>query len=172
MTLKEVFLYFCKENKILGIIMILYNTYLGRANNRKLTFQEVFDSKMRYSSTSCLLSNFSWIGNEYLDELFGAEGMTRFSKALRKWDYFCKHNIDCVHTLQVGDSVSFKYDVALNVFKLYHGVVTNIDTISDGRVLITTSDFRKLVYVHDIVICNNTPCKVEYYIKKRGKRIN
>lgn len=171
MTEKEIFLKFCKLNKMMPYLVgkfysskvcdIMFDCKLNMYINRPLMFNEYFEKITKFSSMNSLFFDvFSRLTN------YGYNGNEEYRKSVRKWDYFVKNNLFInENSLKVGDVVearNFPGQIAkLKVEKISipHSNITGYDE----------NNKKRIVNFSDVFTVNGEAFKPNYYFKIRRK---
>lgn len=173
MTEKELFIKFCKMNKLMPFLMTkfyekkpkIYKRQNGKYSQYECNFDEYFHSKL---ISCCTFFNLYHLFHKIFDELtsWGTETNDEYKKALRKWKYFVRSNVFCKN-IEIGDTIIYSFynggpkmeAVVKEVFKQYStALVTNKE-----------EKYDKVVYLDWIEEVNGNKFKKDYYIKYKGK---
>ena len=171
MTEKELFIKFCKMNKLMPFLMtkfykkqpIAYKRLNGTYVEYKCNFDDYFSSKVKNNYP--ILDLYHEIFNELTK--WGTEGNDTYRKGLKKWRYFVKNNAK-LKSIKYGDKVTFSYfsndtnDINATVKEIYpeHGTAL-IKYEDDG--------IDRTIFISWIKKLNGEDFKKDYYIKYKGK---
>ena len=171
MTDKELFIKFCKMNKLMPFLMTkfykkepqLFKKYNGVYTQCKCNFDEYFKSKTR--SGLKIIDLYYCIFNELTR--WGTEANDDYRRCLRKWRYFVKNNVK-YKTLKPGDKITYGC--------ILDGVTQEDCTVKEiypeyGTVSVfcPSENRNRTIYLGWVRNVNGKPFVVDYYIKYKNK---
>ena len=166
MTLKQIFLRFCKKEKIYNSIVVSVNDTLDKnlKSSIKLptTFDEVFINKVKYGGIRNIIP--SLLGYPYYITYFYAQ-YPGYRPIIRKWRYFVDNNILLDEkTLKIGDNILLKnfYGGGVNI-KIDR--IINCETVSG----LTEDGMRIDCNVFNIKTVNGKPANINWIVKRNRK---
>lgn len=170
MTNKEVFLKFCKLNKMMPYLVkkfydtkiedFIYNKDLNAYVNRRLTFDEHFNRCVRYNGLNGLYFEvFARLTN------YGYNGTEEYRKSLKRWSYFVRNNVFLKdNVLNVGDEIEIRTFPG-DTLKL---TVTHV-SVPYSSVSAKNERCNKTIYFSDILTVNGKKFEPDYYLKIKRK---
>jgi hypothetical protein len=166
MTLKQIFLRFCKKEKIYNSIVLSVNDTLNK-NSKSLikvptSFDELFIAKVKY----CGLRNVipSLLGFPYGGLYFYVQ-YPRCKQIMRKWRYFIDNNILLnAQTLKIGDNISLSTFFGKNINIKIDRIINCI--IVSG---LTEDGMRIDCNVFNIKTVNGKPANINWIVKRNRK---
>ena len=166
MTLKQIFLRFCKKEKIYNSIVVSVNDTLNR--NLKLlmkaptSFDEVFINKVKYCGIKNVIPGL--LGFTYGGAYFYAQ-YPEYRIIMRKWRYFVDNNILLDEkTLKIGDNISlrnfFGKDVNIKIDRIINCI--NVSGLTENGMQTDCNVFN-------IKTINGKPANINWIVKRNRK---
>lgn len=178
MTLREVFLWYCKDKKVFGNVISLYEQLVNpRGWSHKLrrlvtiSFEEFLNRQFYTNGGNNFFQNLfsrNIYPNKY-NQFYKYNELRNFKNACKKWDYFFKNNIKIKPIIKVNDEVVYVS------FTMKHNgrSLTPVYCNSYGFFVVDIIDEngrKKTIKVDIIKKINGSPFKLDFYIERRGKK--
>lgn len=183
MDILELFFWFCKEQKIMDIMYLLYQekkpTKTEYMEDNLTRYQKVLSLKellIDEIKINGFLDMFWWLQmkfNSINKKLINSE---RYKKARSKWNLFVKNNVNFSEDyVKVGDVISMTYGFCTDV--TIEKKVIAIPKKFNGRVMVSYTDYDGVVTNEEMRLITNYPeIKIngvnktpKFFIKKRRK---
>lgn len=181
MTLREVFLWYCKDKKVFGNVISLYEQLikprqwsykLGQMT--RISFEEFLNREFSMMGGNNFFQNlfrcniYPTTADNY-DKLDKYNSLQNFKNACKKWRYFFKNNIKVKPIIKVNDEVVYdSFGIEYNGKSL-----TPVYCNSYGFFVVdimNENGYKKVVRANKIKKINGTPFKLDFYIERRGKK--
>lgn len=184
MTAAQVLKWFCKEQKIMGLIFRMYHEaqpYCVELKDKVMirnymSFEEYMDDTAKRYGIRYLLEQ---LNSDYLSKIRNSTSFfiyieernqhnERFSPLLRKWEYFVEHNILIDGNFEIGDTVTSR---TLNSEKFK---IEKIDVPRGGFTCKSSTD-GYTIFIHfytSKIGDEKKDADFTYFIKRRRKIYN